>query len=60
MSLPDQGVPQVPLELISSGVNHWTATAKFPYDGTWKIEFIVDVGDGSTLMFSTTADIAKQ
>lgn len=47
----------VNLDMIASGINHWTATTSFPSPGEWKLQFVVDVGDGTQLNFVTNVTV---
>lgn len=57
MSLPEEGVPASPVTLVPDGPNHSTGTITLPFAGEWRLELIVVVTPGNTVLLSTVVPI---
>lgn len=49
-SLPEQGIPDTPVELVADGSNHFTGSVAFALAGTWTVELLVEVSVGNTVL----------
>lgn len=57
MSLPDAGLPDIPVEVVVEGTNHFSGTITLPEAGEWVLEIIVETAPASTVLLRTTIDI---
>jgi len=54
MSLPERDIPNIPIELIKIGPNHFTAIVNIAYPGTWDLEIVVVPTPNTTLLYQTS------
>jgi len=57
VALPDEAVPEAPVQLVSEGVNHYSGLITFPRAGDWTLEVIIEVTAGETVLVKTTVPI---
>ncbi len=57
VSLPEQEIPDTPVELVADGTNHFTGTVGFPLSGTWTLELLVEVSVGNTVLIVTEVPV---
>ena len=58
-SLPSRDIPNIPVDVVATGPNHWSGIIQFPYDGTWTMEVRVVAKDNKNLLYSTVVDISE-
>lgn len=54
MSLPERDVPNIPIELIKIGPNHFTGVVNIAYAGTWELEILIVPTPNTTLLYQTS------
>jgi copper transport protein len=54
MSLPERNIPNIPIELIKIGPNHFTAIVNIAYPGMWNLEIIVVPTPHTSLLYQTS------
>lgn len=54
MSLPERNIPNIPIELIKIGPNHFTGVVNIAYAGTWELEVFVVPAPNTTLLYQTS------
>lgn len=54
MSLPERNIPNIPIELIKIGPNHFTGIVNIAYAGTWELEVLVVPTPNTTLLYQTS------
>lgn len=58
-TLPERGIPAVPVSMIELGPNHWTGIVQFPYPGRWGISVRVENVPGSIIAYSAEVDVSS-
>ncbi|MHB1090828.1 MAG: copper resistance CopC/CopD family protein [Ilumatobacteraceae bacterium] len=54
VSLPERNIPNIPIELIKTGPNHFTGVVNIAYAGTWELEILVVPTENMTLLYQTS------
>lgn len=54
MSLPERDIPNIPIELIKIGPNHFTGVVNIAYAGTWELEMLIVPTLNTTLLYQTS------
>ncbi|MEO5974120.1 MAG: copper resistance protein CopC [Ilumatobacteraceae bacterium] len=54
MALQDRDIPNIPIELIRIGPNHFSGTVNIAYPGTWDLEVLIVPSPNMTLLFQTS------
>lgn len=54
MSLPERNIPNIPIELIKIGPNHFTGIVNIAYAGTWELEVLIVPTPNTTLLYQTS------
>lgn len=54
MSLPDRNIPDIPIELVKTGPNHFTGMVNIAYTGNWELEIHVVANENLTLQYQTS------
>lgn len=57
ISLPDEQIPDTPVELVADGTNHFTGAVAFPRAGEWTLELIIEVAVGNTVLIVSQVPI---
>lgn len=57
VSLPEQQIPDTPIELTADGSNHYSGQVAFPMPGEWTLELLVEVSVGNTILIVTQVPI---
>jgi copper transport protein len=57
VALPERDIPAAPVELTLIGSNHYTGVITFPYTGQWRLDLVVEVTAGSTVLLRTTIPV---
>ena len=58
VALASRNIPNIPVDLIEIGPNHWTGIVRFTFPGEWTLQARVSPQDNQTLLYSTTVKIA--
>jgi copper transport protein len=58
MSLPSRNIPNIPLDLIEIGPNHWSGVVEIPFTGEWTLQARVSPTKTETLLYSTTVKVS--
>ena len=58
ISLPSRNIPNVPLELVEIGPNHWSGVIELPFAGEWTLQARVSPTATETLLYSTKFTVA--
>lgn len=54
MSMPERNIPNIPIELIKIGPNHFTGVMNISYPGMWELEVLVVPTPNATLLYQTS------
>jgi len=57
ISLPEQNIPAIPVQMVSIGTDHWSGTVQVPYPGNWSLQVLVKPDANSVVSFSTNLRI---
>jgi copper transport protein len=57
-SLPDRGIPAIPVSMVELGPNHWSGIVQFPYGGSWSMRVQVEDAPGSTIAYDAVVEVA--
>lgn len=57
VALPELDIPASPVELTAIGANHYTGVVTLPYPGDWRLDLVVEVTAGSTVLLRTTVPV---
>lgn len=57
LSLPSASVPNIPVDMIELGPNHWSGVVKIPYAGLWRAEMRVTPRKNARVLFTTNVPI---
>jgi copper transport protein len=57
MSLPEADLPDIPVDVVAEGTNHYSGTITLPEPGAWVLEIVVETAPASTVLLRTTVDI---
>ena len=58
ISLPSRDIPNIPLDLIEIGPNHWSGVVELPFTGEWTLQARVSPTPTETLLYSTKFTVA--
>jgi copper transport protein len=58
VSLPEQEIPDAPVELVADGTNHYTGVVGFALPGVWVLELIVEVAPGNNVLVVTEVPLS--
>ena len=58
MSLPSRSIPNIPIDLVEIGPNHWSGVVELPFAGKWTLQARVSPTKTETLLYSTTLTVA--
>jgi copper transport protein len=58
ISLPSRNIPNIPLDLIEIGPNHWSGVVELPFTGEWTLQARVSPTPTETLLYSTKFTVA--
>lgn len=58
-SLPDRGIPAIPVSMVELGPNHWSGIVQFAYGGQWSMKVQVEDAPGSTIAYDAVVDVAR-
>lgn len=58
ISLPSRDIPNIPLELVEIGPNHWSGVIELPFAGEWTLQARVSPTATETLLYSTKFTVA--
>lgn len=56
-SLPDSGIPAIPVSMVELGPNHWSGVVQFAYRGQWSMKVQVEDAPGSTIAYDAIVDV---
>jgi copper transport protein len=54
MSLPERNIPNIPIQLIKIGPNHFTGIVNIAYSGSWNLEILIMPTKYTTLLYQTS------
>lgn len=57
VALPERDLPAAPVELSLIGSNHYTGVVTIPYPGEWRLDLVIEVTPGSTVLLRTTVPV---
>lgn len=58
-ALPEREIPNIPVDVVETGPNHWSGITQFPYDGEWTMEVRAVSKEGKDLVYTATVPISK-
>lgn len=58
VSLPEQEIPDAPVDLVAEGANHYSGPVSFALPGTWTLELIIEVSPGNNVLVVTEIPLA--
>jgi copper transport protein len=58
LSLPSRKIPNIPVNLIQIGPNHWSGIVELPFAGEWTMQARVSPTKTETLLYSTKVKVA--
>lgn len=59
VALPEREIPQIPVDAVETGPNHWSGITQFPYEGDWVMEVRGVSKEGKDLVYTATVPISK-
>lgn len=57
LSLPEADIPNIPVEMIELGPNHWSGVVKIPYAGLWRAELRLSTAPNSQVLLTTDVPV---
>ncbi len=59
IALPSRNIPNIPLNLVEIGPNHWSGVIELPFAGEWTLQARVSPTKTETLLYSTKFSVSK-
>jgi len=59
LSLPSRKIPNIPVDLIEIGPNHWSGVVEIPFSGEWTMQARVSPTKTETLLYSTKVKVTS-